>query len=106
MGPLGGIKIVEMAGIGPDVCFAPVLSMTEAPHHPENRARGSFTEVDGVVQPAPAPKFSRTRAQVQGPPSEPGQDTESALADWGFEPAEIEALRKEGLIGWRGPAAE
>ncbi|MCP4751224.1 MAG: CoA transferase [Proteobacteria bacterium] len=88
---------------GTDVCFAPVLSMAEAPHHPHNQARNSFVEIDGVVQPAPAPKFSRTQPQVQSPPARPGEHTETALADWGFEPKEIERLKTEGAIGWQGP---
>jgi alpha-methylacyl-CoA racemase len=67
---------------GTDVCFAPVLTMAEAPTHPHNAARETFTEVDGVVQPAPAPRFSRTPGAVQGPPSRPGANTEEILADW------------------------
>jgi len=51
---------------GTDVCFAPVLDYTEAPDHPHNRARGSFVELDGMVQPGPAPRFSRTPAEVRG----------------------------------------
>jgi alpha-methylacyl-CoA racemase len=68
---------------GTDVCFAPVLTMDEAPSHPHNVARGTFTEVAGVVQPAPAPRFSRTPGAVQGPAAAPGADTEKVLADWG-----------------------
>ncbi len=69
---------------GSDVCFAPVLDMGEAPEHPHNKARGTFFERDGVVQPAPAPRFSRTRAEIQGPPPRPGQHTDEVLADWGI----------------------
>src|SRR6201999_482880 len=54
---------------GSDVCYAPVLSLAEAPKHVHNAARGTFVEIDGVVQPAPAPRFSRTVAEVQGPPA-------------------------------------
>ena len=57
---------------GTDACFAPVLSMEEAPRHPHNVARGTFVEVDGIIQPAPAPRFSRTQGEVQGPPPKPG----------------------------------
>ncbi|MBB4158237.1 CaiB/BaiF CoA transferase family protein [Streptomyces cinereoruber] len=84
--------------IGQEVCFAPVLSMAEAPHHPHLRERGTFVEVDGVVQPAPAPRFSRTPGAIQGPPSHPGQDTGEVLVDWGFTPADLAALRAAGAI--------
>jgi alpha-methylacyl-CoA racemase len=68
---------------GSDVCFAPVLTMGEAPTHAHNAARGTFIDVAGVTQPAPAPRFSRTPSAVQGPPSEPGADAEAVFADWG-----------------------
>jgi alpha-methylacyl-CoA racemase len=83
---------------GTDVCFAPVLSMAEAPEHPHNRARGTFVEIDGIVQPGPAPRFSRTRPEVQSPPAAPGEHTEEALLDWGFSPEEITDLRRAGAI--------
>lgn len=83
---------------GTDVCFAPVLSLREAPEHPHNQARGTFVEVDGVVQPAPAPRFSRTPPAIQGPPPEPGEHTDAALGDWGFDAAELAALRAAGAI--------
>jgi alpha-methylacyl-CoA racemase len=86
---------------GSDVCFAPVLSMQEAPNHPHNRERGTFVEVDGVVQPAPAPRFSRTPSAIQRPPAQPGEHTEEALAQWGFSSAELEQLRGCGAIGAR-----
>jgi len=86
---------------GSDVCFAPVLSMQEAPQHPHNRQRGTFVEVDGVVQPAPAPRFSRTPSAIQRPPAQPGEHTEEALKDWGFSAAEVERLRGCGAIGAR-----
>jgi len=78
---------------GSDVCFAPVLSMAEAPDHPHNRHRGSFIELEGQTQPGPAPRFSRTRPEVNGPPVRPGQHTDEALRDWGLEPGEIARLR-------------
>ncbi len=87
-------KIME----GSDVCFAPVLSMTEAPRHPHNRHRGTFVEDDGVIQPGPAPRFSRTASKIQRPPARPGEHTEEALRDWGFSPAEIDNLHKASAI--------
>jgi alpha-methylacyl-CoA racemase len=83
---------------GTDVCFAPVLSFDEAPQHPHNKTRDTFIEVDGVMQPAPAPRFSRTPSQVQRPPARAGEHTESGLLDWGFAPTEIEQLRQVGAI--------
>ena len=81
-----------------DVCFAPVLGLGEAPHHPHNVARGTFTEVAGVTQPAPAPRFSRTTAEIQRPPAWPGEHTDEALADWGFAADDIAKLREAGAI--------
>jgi alpha-methylacyl-CoA racemase len=83
---------------GSDVCFAPVLSMDECPNHLHNKARGTFIEIDGVIQPAPAPRFSRTKPEIQGPPSAPGQHTDEALADWGFMAEEIRKLHESGII--------
>lgn len=83
---------------GTDVCFAPVLSIKEAPEHAHNKARGSFVEVDGVVQPAPAPKFSRTQSEIQGPPCSPGEHTEEALKDWGISDEKISNLIKATVI--------
>jgi alpha-methylacyl-CoA racemase len=81
-----------------DVCFAPVLSMAEAPRHPHNVERGTFVEVAGVVQPAPAPRFSRTPGAVSRPPMQPGGGTDEALADWGFAESDIAKLREAGAI--------
>jgi len=83
---------------GSDVCFAPVLSMGEAPVHPHNRQRGTFTEVAGAVQPAPAPRFSRSTPAIQGPPAQPGAHTDEALAGWGVAPDRIRALREAGAV--------
>ena len=83
---------------GTDICFAPVLSLTEAPDHPHMKARGTFVEVDGVVQPGPAPRFSRTPGAVQSPPSIPGQHTDEALAAWGLSGERIAELRKSGAV--------
>jgi alpha-methylacyl-CoA racemase len=87
---------------GTDVCFAPVLSMDEAPQHPHNQLRGTFVVVDGVTQPAPAPRFSRTPSAIQRPPAKPGEHTEEALRDWGFSSAELEQLRNCGAIASNG----
>ena len=70
-----------------DCCFAPVLSMSEAPLHPHNQARSAFTVLDGVTQPAPAPRFSRTPGAIQSPPCEAGVNGDRALAEWGVERA-------------------
>jgi alpha-methylacyl-CoA racemase len=83
---------------GTDVCFAPVLSMEEAPEHPHNKARGTFVEIGGVIQPGPAPRFSRTQAEIQGPPGKPGQNTDAVLSDWGFTVEEIANLRSNGIV--------
>ena len=83
---------------GSDVCFAPVLSLAEAPHHPHNAARGSFVEVGGTLQPGPAPRFSRTPAHVARPSPHPGQHTDEALADWGFDAAALSALKASGAV--------
>ncbi|WP_322094849.1 CaiB/BaiF CoA transferase family protein [Paraburkholderia bannensis] len=83
---------------GREACFSPVLSMTEAPAHPHLRARGTFVECDGIVQPAPAPRFSRTPGAVQRPPAMPGEHTTEALLDWGFSAGELDALRESRVI--------
>ncbi|HWW52850.1 MAG TPA: CaiB/BaiF CoA-transferase family protein, partial [Acidimicrobiales bacterium] len=81
-----------------DACFAPVLTMAEASQHPHNVHRGTFTEVAGVSQAAPAPRFSRTPGAIRRPPPHAGQHTDEALAEWGFEVAEIAKLREAGAI--------
>ncbi|MDN7907446.1 CaiB/BaiF CoA-transferase family protein [Burkholderia diffusa] len=83
---------------GREVCIAPVMSLTEAPTHPHLRARQTFVERDGVVQPAPAPRFSRTPGAIQSSPARPGEHTDAVLADWGFTPAELATLRETGAI--------
>ena len=82
---------------GTDACVAPVLDMDEAPEHPHNRARGTFIEVGGVVQPAPAPRFSRSTPARPRPPLT-GATGEDVLADWGFTPDALDALQKAGAI--------
>jgi alpha-methylacyl-CoA racemase len=84
---------------GSDICFAPVLGPFEAPSHPHNVARKTFIEVDGVTQPGPTPRFSRTRPEVRNPPPNPGQDTNAALADWGLSGKEVESLTAAGAAG-------
>ncbi len=79
-----------------DVCFAPVLTMAEAAEHPHNQARGTFTEVAGLVQPAPAPRFSRTEPEVASPPAHPGQHTREALLYWGVPAERVESLLESG----------
>ncbi|HEY5876492.1 MAG TPA: CaiB/BaiF CoA-transferase family protein [Ilumatobacteraceae bacterium] len=81
-----------------DVCFAPVLTMSEAAAHPHNVDRGTFIEVGGVVQPAPAPRFSRTTAEVSRPPAHAGQHTREVLADWGVAPDAIDQLFASGAV--------
>ena len=83
---------------GTDVCFAPVLGLEEAPNHPHNKTRGTFTQVDGVVQPSPSPRFSRTPSAIQGGPSEVGEDTDDILLDWGFSKEQISKLRAKLAI--------
>ncbi|WP_203338255.1 CaiB/BaiF CoA transferase family protein [Nocardioides limicola] len=80
---------------GTDACVAPVLTISEATKHPHIAARGIFTEHHGVVQPAPAPRFSRTEASLSIPPSAPGADTKAALTAWGV--ADVDALIAEGV---------
>ena len=85
---------------GTDACFAPVLTTDEAPGHPHNAARQTYVEIDGIAQPAPAPRFSRTAPDLPIPPQPPsrGEEAEGALAAW-LEPAEIAALRAAGTLG-------
>jgi alpha-methylacyl-CoA racemase len=81
-----------------DICFAPVLTLDEAPNHPHNAARETFVTVEGVVQPAPAPRFSATPGVIQGPPPKIGAHNDEALSQWGFSSAEIEALKAKGAL--------
>jgi alpha-methylacyl-CoA racemase len=83
---------------GHEVCFAPVLTMSEARAHQHNVHRRTFVEVDGVAQPAPAPRFSRTAPGVPRAPAPTGSATETALVDWGFSPAEIADLKAAGTV--------
>jgi alpha-methylacyl-CoA racemase len=83
---------------GSDVCFAPVLSMTECQEHPHIKARNTFVEVAGASQPGPAPRYSRTKAEISSPPPHAGQHTDEALADWGFGADEIAKLHEVSAI--------
>ncbi len=84
---------------GSDVCFAPVLDPWEAPQHPHLKSRETFLEAFGVVQPAPAPRFSRSIPKITGAPPAPGEHTEQVLLDWGFSRSEVEALREAQVLG-------
>jgi len=83
---------------GTDICFAPVLDFDDAPEHPHNLARGTFTEVAGVKQPAPAPRFSETRSEIASAPPDLGQDTDDVLAAAGYSEAQLANLRGQGVI--------
>lgn len=83
---------------GSDVCFAPILNLSEAPTHPHLQARQTYVESFGIVQPAPAPRFSRTQAEIQGPVARVGEHSESILAEWGFSPQEIDRLKSSHAI--------
>lgn len=81
---------------GTDVCFAPVLDFNEAAAHPHNAARKTYIDVDGMTQPAPAPRFSRTESEVQFGSRAHGADTQEVLSDWGFSDADLDALKAAG----------
>jgi alpha-methylacyl-CoA racemase len=80
-----------------DACVVPVLGLAEATEHPHSVARGSFIEVDGVVQPVPAPRFLGTPSAQPRPAPQRGEHGDAALRDWGFDTATIERLREQGL---------
>jgi len=81
-----------------DACFTPVLSLTEATRHPHALARRTYVEVDGIRQPGPAPRFSRTPSAVSRPPRPAGVDSREALEAWGLAPARIDALGRSGTL--------
>jgi alpha-methylacyl-CoA racemase len=84
---------------GSDACVAPVLALGEVESHPHNVARATFVRRDGVLQPGPAPRFSRTACEMGPPARGRGADSEAVLRDWGFAPAEIDTLKKAGVVG-------
>jgi alpha-methylacyl-CoA racemase len=83
---------------GTDACAAPVLNWDEAPAHPHNRNRETFVEISGVVQPAPAPRFSRTPCGLPTPPQTVGQETDEILVDWGIPQSQLAHLKESGAI--------
>jgi alpha-methylacyl-CoA racemase len=84
---------------GTDACVTPVLSLTEAAAHHHNRARHTYSDAYGMVQPAPAPRFDRTPGRISSPPPRPGQDSRAALLDWGLAEKEIDELVADGVVG-------
>ena len=80
---------------GTDACVAPVVPMNEAHTHPHNVARGTYVERDGIIQAAPAPRFSRTEAELGRPPSAPGADTTEVLTSWGI--SNVDQLIADGI---------
>ncbi len=83
---------------GTDACYAPVLTIEEAKDHPHNKARDIITHQFGIDQPNVAPRFSRTKSKIQGPPVKVGQDNETALLDWGLSSEMMETLKAEEAI--------
>lgn len=83
---------------GTDICFAPVLNYKEAPNHPHNQARGTFFEQNGVCQPAPAPRFSRTQCEIPATPQSAGEDTHLILKEQGYTESELLNLKNIGAI--------
>lgn len=88
----------EILFSGTDGCFAPVLSMTEATEHPHNVSRNTYVEIDGIKQPAPAPRFSKTPAAIQCAPEPAGQRNREVLASWGLSEARVTALLQAGTL--------
>lgn len=83
---------------GTDVCFAPILDLKEAPDHPHNKARNTYVDFEGVTQPAPAPRFSRTPGAIQAPSALVGEHTEEVLTGWGFSEDQINELKAAEAI--------
>ena len=84
-----------------EICYAPVLSMSESMGHPQNVARGTFVTVDGVAQPGPAPRFTRTPSSIARGPAHAGQHSREVLADWGVDAGRIETLVASGAVKQR-----
>ena len=89
----------ERVFAGSDACVAPVLALGEVESHPHNVARATFVRRDGVLQPGPAPRYSRTRCEMGPPGRGRGIDSEAVLGDWGFAPGEVAELKKAGVLG-------
>ncbi|MGO8956013.1 MAG: CaiB/BaiF CoA transferase family protein [Streptosporangiaceae bacterium] len=89
----------EQVFAGTDACVSPVLSIAEAPQHPQAAARSAFVDVDGLLQPAPAPRFGRTTLAAPAAPPRPGANTDSVLTGLGLSPTEIADLRARGVVG-------
>ena len=83
---------------GTDICFAPILSIKETIDHPHNKARDTVVEIDGVVQPNIAPRFSGTPSEIQGPVPSIGEHNDEALSDWGFSADDVAALKSAEAI--------
>ncbi len=83
---------------GTDACVAPILGLGEAPAHPHNAARTGFIDIGGVLQPAPAPRFSRTAANTPTPPVRAGENTDDILTELGLSDEDIATLRKSGAV--------
>jgi len=100
-------SLAEWQGIfdGTDACVTPVMSFAEARRHPHNVARATFVEEFGVVQPAPAPRLSRTPAAIAGPPPDAGEHSRQILEEWGFAPDRIDSLIGSGTVVSTEPAA-
>ena len=81
-----------------DVCFAPVLNLDELLEHPHNKARSVFIETNGNIQPAPAPRFSRTPGHIQHAPVKPGENNDEVLKKWGFNQSEVNNLRDNSIL--------
>ena len=92
-------EAAEALFAGVDGCVFPVLSMSEAPQHPHNVARGTFVTRDGVVQPAPSPRFSATPARLELPPPAVGEHTDEVLADLGLSDEDVLKLHESGVVG-------
>ena len=86
------------AAAGRDACLAPVLTIDEAPEHPQMQARDVYAMFDGLRHPSPAPRFSRTPSELRRPTSAQGQDSRQALADWGVPPDQLAALEAAGAM--------
>jgi len=86
------------AAAGRDACLAPVLTIDEAPEHPQMQARDVYEMFDGLLHPSPAPRFSRTPSELRRPTPRPGRDSREALADWGIAPDQVAALEAAGAM--------